>query len=150
MDYFTDLLESYSKLKKRSLKLLEADKKKNNPKKKASTETEDKGPKQKELSRDEAYTAAWAAPVMDPPSWAVIARVTKKDGTVGEVKAYKAAPKQTKDGGFEAQDAEGNVDAQKTTQNKGGYVVAANAVGNNNKATIIDGQGNKTEAFETW
>ena len=154
MDYFNELLESYSKLKKRDLHLLEADKA---PKKTGEKKEEDNTPTTKELSSDEAYTAAMGAGEASAPitaaSWSVIATVSDPKGEKGSTKdilAYKAPGRETKEGGFEAKDDDGNVDAQKTLKNRGGYIVAANASPGGGKANIINADGSKTEHFEYW
>jgi len=145
MEYFTELLESYSKLKKRSLKLLEEEekkkKKKKKPAKKSGDSTAENKPKPKAMSREEARVAAWSAPA--GPPFGVIATVKNKEGEMKEVKAYKAQVKTNPQTGLD--------NTTDTPEDNGGHVVGFNALpprGNN--ATILDAKGNPTDAFESW
>tara|TARA_R110002020_G_scaffold163895_2_gene350092 strand:+ start:6693 stop:9374 length:2682 start_codon:yes stop_codon:yes gene_type:complete len=138
MDYFNELLESYSKLKKRNLKLLEADKKKAAKKSEGGSDKE-KTPT-KVMSRDEARVAAWNAPA--GPPFGTIAQVKNKEGVMRDVLAYKAQNKVNPSTGLD--------NTTDTPEDNGGHVVAANVTKTGNKATIMDAKGNPTEQFEAW
>jgi len=139
MDYFTELLESYSKLKKRSLKLLEAEAKKKAAKKSGDSTTPEKEPT-KVMTQDEARTAAWNAPV--GPPFGTIAQVKNKEGVMRDVLAYKAAAQTDPTTGLD--------NTTDTPEDNGGHVVAANVTKTGNKATILDAKGNPTDHFEAW
>jgi len=131
MDYFTELLESYSKLKKRSLRLLEAEKqkaanKKKKAQKKPATTAEEK-PKEKSVSRADAMVMAKSSPTGPP--------IGNMQGTV--------------------MDSKGKPKTLKGYTNSDGDIMAANVGKEGQVAMIIDRKGNVVvtngvDKFEAW
>ena len=170
MDYFTELLESYSRLKKRELVLLEKKEKKAKKKPKKKEPQEKKKPDKviEEYTREQVIVAALKTPVSWPPydeaSFHPIPGLLTKDeeGNETEVFAYQRPPakrKKGEEGGIAPIQRAGTTwgatsEAAPRAQTGGaqhGAIIAKGAAKNGGPAVVINADGSPKEpAFENW
>ena len=167
MDYFTELLESYSRLKKRELVLLEKEEKK--AKKKPQEKKKEKPDKVvQEYTPEQVIVAALKTPVSYPPyneaAFHPIPGLVTKDeeGNEKEVLAYQSPPakrKKGEEGGVapiqRAGTVGGAIDQGTVRAQTGGAqhgkIVAWAAGRGGNNAVVINADGSPNEpAFTNW
>ncbi len=121
MDYFNELLESYSRLKQRKLVLLEKEAVKEKPEKITQ-----------EYTPEQVIAAALRTPVMDPPQLVPMPGLVTKDedGNEKQILGYQKSP------------GEGEMHGQ---------VIAAAAAARGGNAVVINADGSPKEpAFSNW